>query len=292
MTFQSNLIEITNSLTNYEAENLIKILQRCMNKKSYIPSLLQSPCYLPSSSSLNNNFAGTPPLSPPPREEFISVQEFFSKGFHSRFGITPEIFFDLVNDIKMNGNFLKFTWRKRFPCPLCTKSGYHICCSRCKNLSHICNCKYACGLTYPVQFSSKGRGSSWKKCSFVTNKYDKQAITEHLKTCTGKIASDFTLMTLKIYPLDKEEGTTDTRYNKIKLDERRCPLYNDIHNMHQACYGENFGCWSSNTTLVGSSSITTNDKIFYVNDTGKKVKWDDWMSYLEQRTIVNSLSNS
>ncbi|CAG8479205.1 9274_t:CDS:2, partial [Dentiscutata heterogama] len=196
MTPQLKLIKIADSLTDYEVENLIKILQSHMNKKSHIPLLSLSPLYIAPSSSFNNNI--------------------------------------IVDDIKMNGNFLKFTWRKQFPCPLCKKS---------------------------VQFSSKKRGSSWKKCSFIANKYDKQAINEYLKTCKGKISRDFILITLKIYPLDEEEGTTDTKFNKIKLNERCCSLCKDIHSMYDAYYGEELGCWSSNTTLKEKVPVYNKDEI-------------------------------
>ncbi|CAG8678419.1 9932_t:CDS:2 [Dentiscutata heterogama] len=246
MSFQSNLVEIANSLTDHDAENLIKILQSRLDKKSHIPS-------------------------PPPLYIAPSSFDFFSKGFHSCVDITFETFFDLVNDFKINGNFLRYTWDRRSPCPLCKRPGYHTCCSRCKNLDNECNCEYACGLSFPVQYSPSGKVSSWKKCSFVTNNYDKKAMFRHLRTCEGKISQDLKLTILKGYKHPKKKGSTITIPEEINLNERYCIFCKETHDMRQACHGENLGCWSSNTTLVDLPLTMSN----HANDTGKRVWWGD-----------------
>ncbi|CAG8718564.1 4132_t:CDS:1, partial [Dentiscutata heterogama] len=269
-TSQIDLIKLANSLTICEAQNLFKILQSRLNRGGDASSFYTSSLFSHSPSSLTI----TPPPSPPLRKEFISVQEFFSRGFQLHINIDPETFFSLVNDFKINGDFLKHR-NKKTPCPLCHRSSFHTCCSRCKRLHLDYRCQYACGLIYPVQFSSDGKATQWKKCSFVTDNYDVQAIIEHLNTCEGKISKDFKLIILKIYYHKEIKGALITKAEEININERHCELCKEIHYMRQACYGEDLGCWSSNSTIVAHSTIWNENSLCNSKISGKKVTWDD-----------------
>ncbi|CAG8485828.1 11768_t:CDS:2 [Dentiscutata heterogama] len=222
MTSQFDLIEIANSLTDYEADKLIKILQSRMSKKSHLLSPSPSPFYtIISSLSSSNSFAITPPPSHLLERNLFQFRNSFLRAV----------------SLNLHG-----------------KNDFYV--------------LYVKDLVFILVVLD---------CSFVTNIYDEQALSKHLKTCKGKISKDFTLITLKVSPLNKEEGTTETKYKEINLNERHCLLCKDIHNMYVVCYGENLGCWSSNTTLVNSSTSRSNN-IYNCNiNSGKGIIWDKWM---------------
>ncbi|CAG8452309.1 3017_t:CDS:2 [Dentiscutata heterogama] len=255
------------------------------------------PSYISPSSFFNNTIIDTPPSSPslsstsyfslenttfirtPPvlKTDIIKISEYYQNRNLLDSNINLNHLLKKTNDLVINQGFMTTTWDSHKPCFMCWRSYPHTCCSSCKRLSgpnlHLCNgyedfcrCQYSCGLVYPAQYSPDDEVSSWKKCKFYVDRgIDlESALAEHIKTCKGTIKKDLSVVCLKVSKHKTKKGTrTDPIF--INLNKDRCELCKEIHDIRQACHGENLECWSSNTTLVDLPLTMLN----HANETAK-----------------------